>query len=103
MGMQVFFMLLVILCAVSTLMTEAIKQLFTNAKKECSPNLIALVVTLLVGGGGTAIAYCILSIPFTFVNILLLICMAVAIWIGTMLGYDKVIQLVEQITDLKKK
>lgn len=101
MEIKIFAMLLIILCAVSTLFTEAIKQVYKNANKKYSANLIALVVALVVGGGGAASAYCILAIPFTTVNIILIVFMIFAIWIGAMLGYDKVIQLFEQIRNTK--
>lgn len=92
-----FIMLVAICCAVSALMTEAIKAFCKNAGKNCPINLVALIDAFVVGGIGTAIAYVLLGIPFTLANILLILIMAVAIWIGSMIGYDKVMQLITQI------
>ena len=96
------FILLVTICsAVSGLFTEAIKKWFSNAGKNYSANLIALVNALVIGCGGTAIAYVLLGIAFTLSNILCLVLMSAIVWIGSMIGYDKVIQLLTQIGDMK--
>jgi hypothetical protein len=39
------------------------------------------------------------DIPWTVNNIICLILMGIAVWIASMIGYDKVIQLLKQLTD----
>lgn len=97
MTVQLFSILLIILCAISALLTEAIKKWFENIKKNPSANLIAIIDAVIVGGGGMAAAYIWLNIPFTLPNILSIVTMIFAVGIGSMVGYDKVIQLVTQI------
>lgn len=98
MNATLFILLITICCAVSALLTEGIKQFFKNrAEKKCSANLIALINGMFVGCGGTAVAYILLAIPFTIQNIICLVLMGFAVWLGSMVGYDKVIQLVKQI------
>ena len=95
-----FIILAVICCAVSSLLTEGIKQWFKNkSEKKYSANLIALINAVIVGCGGTAIAYVLLGIPFVLPNILCLILMCNVVWLGSMIGYDKVIQLIKQIAE----
>lgn len=95
-----FIILAVICCAVSSLLTEGIKQWFKNkSEQNYSANLIALVNAAIVGCGGTAIAYVLLGIPFILPNILCLVLMCGVVWLGSMVGYDKVIQLIKQITE----
>ena len=53
----------------------------------------------MVGCGGTAIAYVLLGIPFVLPNVLCLVLMCGVVWLGSMIGYDKVMQLVKQITN----
>lgn len=84
--------------AICSLLTEAIKKCFYNAGKEASPNLIALINAFVVGAVGTAIVYVLLGIPFTFNNILCLILMIFTVWIGSMIGFDKIKQLIEQLS-----
>ena len=100
MTITLFIVLATICCAVSTLLTEGIKQWFINkAQKNYSANLIALVNATVVGCGGTAIAYVLLGIPFVLPNVLCLVLMCGVVWLGSMVGYDKVMQLVKQITN----
>lgn len=98
MSVSLFVTLAVILCAVSGLLTEAIKQWFKNQNdKNYSANLIAIIDAVVVGCGGTSIAYILLGVPFTLANIACMICMFAVVGIGSMIGYDKVIQLIKQI------
>lgn len=101
MTLALFLILAVVLCGVSGLLTQGIKMWFQNAKKDYSANLIALIDALVIGVGGTIAAYIIMAIPFTLVNIVYIPIMAFAIWIGSMIGYDKVIQFIEQLRGLK--
>lgn len=101
MTITLFIVLATICCAVSGLLTEGIKMWFQNAGKEYSANLIALINALIVGCGGTAVAYVLLGIAFTLSNILCLILMIGVVWLGSMIGYDKVMQLIAQIASTK--
>ena len=85
------------------LITEAIKNFYKNEGKEYSANVIALVDALIVGGLGTATAYMLLGIPWTVNNIICLILMCVVIWLGAMVGFDKVLQTISQISNLPRK
>lgn len=102
MTITIFLLLIAICSAVSSLLTEGIKTWFKNANKDYSANLIALINAVVVGCGGTAIAYVLMGIAFTLSNILCLILMGAAVWLGSMIGYDKVIQLIAQVTSMKQ-
>lgn len=101
--LMVFSMLFVGCSLAASLLTEALKKWYENAKKDYSANTIALVLAIVVGGFGMAIAYTLLGIPWTVNNIICLGLMVVAIWIGAMVGYDKVIQMLKQLAELKEK
>ena len=80
-------------CSVATgLITEAVKRLITDR----TPNLIALIVALITGCGGTAAYYIFNNIPFTVANIVALILMGITVAVGAMVGYDKVVQGIQQ-------
>ena len=98
MTVAMFILLMTICSAVSSVLTEGVKKWFDNANKIYSSNLIAMINAIVVGCGGTAIAYVLLGVAFTLPNILCLALMAAAVWLGSMVGYDKVIQLIAQIT-----
>ena len=87
----------------TSLLTEAIKKAYSNAHKEYSANMVALINAIVVGCGGTAIGYMLLAIPWTVNNIICLFLMGIAVWIASMVGYDKVIQLLKQLSEVVPK
>ena len=99
MTVTLFISMLTLGAGISSLLTEAIKKAYTNAGKEYSANMVALINAIVVGCGGTAILYMLQAVPWTVNNILCLILMGVAVWIASMIGYDKVIQLLKQLAD----
>lgn len=103
MTLTLFLTLLTILALVVSLFTEAVKKFLKGMKVTYSSNIVVLLVSLVVGIGGTALAYMFMAIPFTTPNIVCMLLMGIVVWVGAMMGYDKVIQLIEQICSVKKK
>lgn len=103
MTVTLFITILTLGAGVTSLLTEAIKKAYENAQKEYSANLIALVDAIVVGMGGTAVNYMLLGIPWTVNNIICMVLMAVCVWIGSMVGYDKLVQLIGQVANIPKK
>lgn len=103
MTLTLFMALLVILAVAVSLFTEAVKKFLDNMKIKYSSNVVVLIISIIVGIGGTALMYIFLGIAFTPPNILCMVLMAVAVWVGAMVGYDKVLQLIEQVHNLKLK
>lgn len=101
MTITMFILLATICSAASGLLTEGIKKWFDNAGQNYSANLIALINAVMVGWCGTAAAYVLMGIAFTIPNIICLLLMSLVVWVGSMVGYDKVIQLVSQIATMK--
>lgn len=94
MTITLFMTLFTIGSAVSALLTEAMKKLCV---KWASPNIIALMDALIVGFFGTLAAYILMDVPLDPKNVICIILMTICIWIGSMIGYDKVIQTISQI------
>lgn len=93
MTITIFLTLFAILSVVCSLFTEAIKK--TIGTKE--PTMVALILSAIVGWGGSAIAYQLMEIPFNTNSIICLILMAPVIWLGATLGYDKVKETIIEI------
>ncbi len=93
MTIELFLFLFTIGSLVSSLLTEALKKL----NKTLSTNIIALIDAAMVGIGGTISAYILMGISWTPVNIICIILMTFCIWIGSMIGYDKVMQTLSQL------
>lgn len=101
MTITMFMTLVTIFSIISSFLTEGVKKWFSNANKNYSANLIALINAFVIGICGTPIAYVIMDVPFTAVNIVFILIMAAITWLGSMLGYDKVKQLIAQVIGLK--
>lgn len=102
MTVTMFIMLVTICSIVSGFLTQGVKVWFANANKLYSANLLALINAAVVGCGGTILSYMLLSIPFNAANIACIFLMTGSVWLGSMIGYDKVMQLITQIVALKK-
>ena len=101
MTISLFMALIVVLAIAVSLLTEAVKKFLEGIKFTYSSNVVVLIISIIVGIGGTAMAYISLGIAFTLSNIICMLLMAVAVWVGSMLGYDKVLQMVKQIHNIK--
>ena len=96
-----FLMLLSAFTVLSGLTTEGIKSLISD-KSNMSYNIIALIVSLIVGGVGCAIYYQLNAIPFDVNNVIYMILMGLASGLCSMVSYDKLKQCIEQISGNKK-
>lgn len=92
-----FLMLLSAFTVLSGLTTEGIKDLISD-KSNMSYNIIALIVSLIVGGVGCAIYYQLNAIPFDVNNVIYMILMGLASGLCSMVSYDKLKQCIEQIS-----
>lgn len=92
-----FLMLLSAFTVLSGLTTEGIKNLISD-KSNMSYNIIALIVSLIVGGVGCAIYYQLNAIPFDVNNVIYMILMGLASGLCSMVSYDKLKQCIEQIS-----
>lgn len=99
MTITLFITMLTIGAGVTSLLTEAIKKAYQNSGKEYSANLVALINAIVVGCGGTAVLYMLQAIPWTVNNVICLILMGAAVWVASMIGYDKIIQLLKQLSE----
>lgn len=97
MNITLFITLLTVFSTITSVCTEGCKKILDEAKMSYASNILAFIVACVVGIGGTAIYYIIASIEFSAVNIIFMILMGVATSIGAMIGYDKVVQTIEQL------
>lgn len=93
-------MFLLALCSVLTgLIVEAIKKL----KDVEKPNLVAAIVSVIVGLAVSVGWVLISKIAVSVEVILFVIALIVLSWLCSMLGYDKVIQTIAQILGRNKE
>lgn len=95
---NIFIMLLTLYSVATGLIVEAIKKLLDEANKTYASNLLAFVVAILVGVVGTLLYYQLSSIAFTANNIICAILLGCLSGVGSMVGFDKIKQLIEQLS-----
>ena len=100
MSITIFATLLTILVACNALITQAIKVAFDKSGKKYSSNLIALITSIAIGGLGSVIAYIFLGVTFNIYSIICIPLFIIVIWVGSMVGFDKIFQLIEQIKEI---
>lgn len=90
------FLIILAICATATaLITEGIKKMLTD--KKYSANVLALIVSIIVGAAATIIYYIFNNLEWNVVNIICIFLMIIANWLSAMLGYDKIKQAILQI------
>lgn len=92
MSISLFLWLFTVGSMAASLLTQALKKAL-----DMSSNLVALINALIVGAAGTTAAYILMGVPLNLQNIICIILMSLCIWIGSMIGYDKVIQTISQL------
>ena len=103
MTVEVMLVLLAILSAVTSLVTEGVKKVLNKKGTEYATNVVVWIVAAILGGGVTAVFYLACGIPWTVLNVFYILVMIVASGLGAMLGYDKVIQTVTQVGQIIKQ
>lgn len=97
MTVELFIVLLVICSLITPWVVEGIKTF----KLGIPNNIIALFVSCFVGPVACLIGYTTLNIPINLLNCLYIIAFVLANWLGSMFGYDKAIQTIKQISNIK--
>lgn len=97
MSVQVFLILITVFATITSILTEAVKKFLDSQKITYASNIVVLVIAFIVGFSGTAIYYVNMGIEFSVINIIYLFLISLANWVGAMVGYDKIIQLLKQL------
>lgn len=85
----------------TSLLTQLLKSILDACKKQYASNVIVAVVSVFVGGCGTALYYVNHQIPFNALTSVYLAIMCLLNCAGAMVGYDKVKQAITQIRDIR--
>lgn len=96
MTFTLFCGLLASLGVLTALMVEFIKSVLDGYKKKYNTQTVSLISGLVVGIIGTIIAYILMAIPFTALNIIFIVFEGLAVTIGAQLGYDKVLSVLKE-------
>lgn len=91
MTVEMFLALLLGFSTLSSLITEAIKKLFST-----NGNITAFIVSILIGLIGTSIYYQLGNIDFTLNNVIYAILMGLASSLTSQVGYDKIKEAIQK-------
>lgn len=91
MNVEIFLALLLGFSVLASLVTEAIKKLFS-----ADGNITAFVVAIIIGLAGTLIYYQLGNIEFNLNNIIYAILMGLASSLVSQLGYDKIKEAIQK-------
>ena len=100
MTMYVFLLMLLACSVLTTLTVEAIKKMFTNGesrKANIVAAIVAIVLAIAIGVGYSIIC----AVPVDVQYVVIVIALCFLSWLCSMVGYDKVIQAISQITEAK--
>ena len=94
---------LLIVSLVTNFTVEGIKKLLDEANKKYSSNMLAVVVSVLIAGAVCCIYLIMNDIAFTMkIGVQIVVLMYLGFLIST-IGYDKVIQMINQINNAKEE
>lgn len=94
MTVEIFLTLLIFCSTTTSLITEAVKKFLDD---NVPYNILVLIIALFVGFAVVGIYYLMTGVTLDCLNFIYILLMGVANWIGAMIGYDKVKQLISQI------
>lgn len=97
---EAFLILISVFSTATGLVSQAVKTFLDKMNVKYITDAVVLFVAAVVGGGGTLVFYMINDTPCTGKNIAFIFLMIVANCIGSMVGYDKIVEAVGQF---KKK
>lgn len=92
MTVEIFLALLLGFSTLASLVTEAIKKLFSS-----DGNITAFVVAIVIGLVGTLLYYQLGSIDFTVNNVIYAVLIGLASSLVSQLGYDKVKEAIQKL------
>lgn len=96
MNVSIFITILTILSSVTCLCVEGAKKVLDELNVKYAKNIVACIIGCVVGIGGSSVYYVVNGISFTSINIVAMLMMGLAVSLGSMIGYDKVTQAIEQ-------
>ncbi|MCD8076814.1 MAG: hypothetical protein LUE63_00255, partial [Lachnospiraceae bacterium] len=97
MSYDTFLVLLMAVSVVTSLVTEAIKKYLTEQGKTYSSNIIAGTVSVVLAIAEGAAYVVMEETAVTAKLIVILVALVLLSWLCAMVGYDKVVQAIQQI------
>lgn len=101
-NLDIFLLGLIVISTLTGLVTEAVKKILVELKVKYLANLVAGIVAVVLSIGVGVGYVALMGIGFTTQSIVCIVVLAFASWLCAMIGYDKVIQVINQFKNIKK-
>lgn len=102
MTLHVFLILLLACSILTTLTVEGIKKMFTNGESR-KANIVAAIVAVVLAIAVGIIYALIYTVVVNVQYVAMIVALCFLSWLCAMVGYDKVVQAIYQITGAKEK
>ena len=100
---EVFLLIMLITSTMTGLVTQAIKVIFNEHSITYRANTLAGVIAAILSAA-ISLGYCVITdVVFSANIIVCLVALVFLSWLGSMVGYDKVIQAISQFKTSKKE
>lgn len=100
---ETFLVIMLITSTMTGLVTQAIKVIFNEHNITYRANTLAGVIAAILSAA-IGIGYCVITdMAFTTHIIVCLVALVFLSWLGSMVGYDKVVQAISQFKTSKKE
>lgn len=99
---EVFLIGLMVVSTLTGLTTEAVKHILSALKVNYQANVLSGIVAVILSAA-VGVAYILVAgVGFAVQSIISVIALAFMSWLSAMVGYDKVIQVINQFKNIKK-
>ena len=100
---ETFLVIMLATSALTGLVTQAVKVIFNEHNITYRANTLAGVIAAILSAA-IGIGYCVITdMTFTTHIIVCLVALVFLSWLGSMVGYDKVVQAISQFKTSKKE
>lgn len=101
-SLQIFLLGLLIVSTLTGLVTEAVKKILTEYGKNYYANTLSGFIAFLLSTAVGVFYALMMNIEFTTQTVISIIALIFMSWLCAMVGYDKVIQAINQFKTYKK-
>lgn len=100
--LDIFLMGLLIVSTLTGVVTEAVKKMLDSTKVKYNSNIIAAIVAVVLAAGVGVGYTLIMGLGFSVQIIACIVALVFMSWLCSMIGYDKVVQIIASLKTAKK-
>lgn len=99
---DVFLIGLMIVSTLTGLATEAVKHFLSGLNVKYQSNILSGIVAVILSAAIGVSYVLVANVGFTAASIVTIVALSFMSWLSAMVGYDKVVQVINQFKNVKK-